>query len=312
MSYKNCRLCPRACGVNRRKSGEEKPLGFCGQTDQLKVAYVGPHFGEEPPITGTKGSGTVFFSGCSLGCTFCQNHQISHAGMGRKLSPAELLEVIELMIRRYHVHNINFVTPDHFFLSLFQIISHLRKKNIYLPVVYNLSGYQAVTMLRIASDSADIYLPDFKFGNSSLAEKLSKCSDYPQVAIEAIEEMVKQKGFLDASTTKSDLATTGVLVRHLVLPGYVENSTDALTMLFLEFGPQLPVSLMSQYHPSVQHEDRNLNRFLSTEEFDKVYSHAMELGFEHLYVQFPEKTPHQMPSVSPFLPDFRRRKPFRQ
>jgi putative pyruvate formate lyase activating enzyme len=288
MPYKNCRLCPRSCGVNRLDRGGENTLGFCGQTDQLRVAYVGPHFGEEPPITGTRGSGTVFFAGCSLKCTFCQNHQISHAGMGRELSLSELLETIEVMIQRHHVHNINFVTSDHFFPSLFQLVACLRKRNVDLPVVHNLSGYQTVTMLRAACDTTDIYLSDFKYADSSLAVRLSKCPDYPQMAIEAIEEMVRQ------------------------MPGRVENSIDALSMLFLEFGPQLPVSLMSQYYPVVRHDDPDLNRFLSCEEYDRVYSHAMELGFEHLFVQFPEKTPQHLPRVSPFLPDFRSREPFGQ
>ncbi|MCP4665257.1 MAG: radical SAM protein [Deltaproteobacteria bacterium] len=308
--YENCRLCPRSCGVNRLSVNSEAPLGFCGETDQLKVAYVGPHFGEEPPISGTRGSGTVFFTGCSLRCSFCQNHQISHGGTGKRVRLSELLENVEKMIAHLHVHNINFVTPDHFFPHLVRLVNSLGKKGFDLPVVYNLSGYQSLEMLNAAEDCVDIFLSDFKYADSSLAAGLSKCRDYPQVAIEAIAEMVRQKGFLDPCSNGSDVAKKGTLVRHLILPGYVQNSINALTTLFLEFGPQLPVSLMSQYHPVVLHEDHDLNRFICGDEFDRVYSHAMALGFERLFIQFPEKSAQPSMKASPFLPDFRREHPF--
>ena len=214
------------------------------------------------------------------------------------------------MIRNHHVHNINFVTPDHFFPHVFRLVSLLRKEGFDLPVLYNLSGYQSVEMLKVAEDYADIYLPDFKYSDSSLAVKLSKCRDYPEVALEAIGEMVKQKGFFDTFLKGSEIAKKGVLVRHLILPGNVGNSIDALTSLFVEFGKGLPLSLMSQYQPIAQQKDEALNRLLSHEEFDKVYSHAMELGFENLFVQFPEKGPGLQTARSPFLPDFKQAEPF--
>jgi putative pyruvate formate lyase activating enzyme len=297
--------------VNRASGDGKTPLGFCGETNQLRVAYVGTHFGEEPPITGKNGSGTVFFSGCSLRCSYCQNHQISHKGMGKCLSLEQLLERVERMIRVSHVHNINFVTPDHFFPHVFRLVALLHNKGFKYPVIYNLSGYQSVEMLRIAEDYADIYLPDFKYSDSSPAATHSKCRDYPDVALSAIEEMVKQKGFLDASSTGADLARKGVLVRHLILPGNVENSINALTILFVEFGKGLPLSLMSQYHPGTNQRDKELNRLLSHEEFYKVYSHAMELGFENLFVQFPEKKLMCQSTHSPFLPDFQQAEPFK-
>ena len=309
-SYRDCVLCPRQCGVNRIADCDDARLGFCGETDQLRVAHVGPHFGEEPPISGKNGSGTIFFTGCPLKCSYCQNHQISHYGLGTGTSVEKLGTKIAYMIEYDHVHNINFVTPDHFFPHLFQLVSLLRRDGFNLPIVYNLSGYQSLEALKSARDYVDIYLPDFKYSDPSLAVALSKCNNYNQIALEAIAEMVSQKGFLDSSFTGAPLATRGVLVRHLILPGKVANSINALTTLFVEFGPDLPLSLMSQYHPVVHQKDDDLNRPVSEEEFDRVYLHAHDLGFEHLFVQFPEKSASQRRAPSPFLPDFERPDPF--
>ena len=308
--FKGCRLCPRDCGVNRLEDDEAARSGFCRESHHLRVAHVGPHFGEEPPINGTHGSGAVFFTGCPLRCAFCQNHQISKDGLGRAMDINELFERVVEMIQEDHVHNINLVTPDHFFPHAFELVSILRRKGYDLPVVYNLSGYQFKPILRMAEDYADIYLPDFKYADPSLSLKLSKCKDYPGVAIEAIREMIRQKGFLDPLEEESGLARRGVFIRHLILPGKVENSINALSMLFIEFGAGLPLSLMSQYYPALPQEDGNLNRFLTKDEFDKVYSHALDLGFEHLFVQFPDKAPFERIEPSLFLPDFRRSAPF--
>jgi len=309
-SYRNCVLCPRQCKVNRVAGGGDATTGYCGETDQLRVAHVGPHFGEEPPISGKNGSGTIFFTGCPLKCSYCQNHQISHYGLGTGTSVEKLGTKIAYMIEYDHVHNINFVTPDHFFPHLFQLVSLLRRDGFNLPIVYNLSGYQSLEALKSARDYVDIYLPDFKYSDPSLAVALSKCNNYNQIALEAIAEMVSQKGFLDSSFTGAPLATRGVLVRHLILPGKVANSINALTTLFVEFGPDLPLSLMSQYHPVVHQKDDDLNRPVSEEEFDRVYLHAQDLGFEHLFVQFPDKGTSQLRAFSPFLPDFEKSDPF--
>ena len=297
------------CGVDR-SGNNGGGTGFCGETEEIRVGYVGPHFGEEPPLTGKNGSGTVFFSGCSLKCAFCQNHQISHQGMGMGISLDSLFEKIQEMVEARKVHNINFVTPDHFFPHVFCLVTLLRKMGFDLPVVYNLSGYQSVEMLEKAQDYADIYLPDFKYGDSSLAARLSKCRDYPEVAVEAISEMIRQKGFLDACSKGADLANRGVLVRHLILPGNVENSIKALTNLFLEFGSGLPLSLMSQYYPALPQEERALNGRIYVEEFERVYFHAMELGFEHLFVQFPEGEANRSTEKPQLLPDFLQPEPF--
>ncbi|UCF55792.1 MAG: radical SAM protein [Deltaproteobacteria bacterium] len=308
--FENCHLCPRDCGVNRLKEGKSGHSGFCRESHHLRVAYVGPHFGEEPPITGKNGSGTIFFTGCSLQCSFCQNRQISRYGLGKDMDMDELSGRVVEMIDENHVHNINLVTPDHFFPHAFKLVSLLRPKGYNLPFVYNLSGYQSVAMLRMVEDFADIYLPDFKYADPTLSMGLSKCKDYPRVALEAIVEMVRQKGFLDVFENSSELAKEGVLVRHLILPGQVENSLKALTTLFLEFGSRLPLSLMSQYHPVPPQQIGDLNRSLSQEEFDKVYSHAMDLGFVHLFVQFLDQTPTSRSDHCHFLPDFRQEQPF--
>jgi putative pyruvate formate lyase activating enzyme len=305
--YESCRLCPRSCGANRLK-GES---GFCGEGRNLRVAYVGPHFGEEPPLTGSRGSGTVFFTGCSLRCSFCQNYQISRQGVGTTMNARVLMDRIMRMIRERGVHNLNFVTPDHFFPHVFLVTQRLRERGIHLPIVYNLSGYQSTPMLRMSEPLVDIYLPDFKYADRALSSKLSGCRDYPEVALEAIAEMVRQKGFLDSpDRDEPSPAGKGVLVRHLVLPGNVENSLNALTTLFLEFGPLLPLSLMSQYTPVAPQKLEELNRSVEIEEFDRVYRHALDLGFERLYVQFPEDRPPDSTRPTPFVPDFQEDEPF--
>ncbi len=211
-----------------------------------------------------------------------------------------MIEKIEEMIRRYRVHNINFVTPDHFIPHIVLIISRIKKKYD-IPVIFNTSGYQSVEILRKIKDYVDIYLPDFKYSERSLAKKLSLCPDYTEVCLDAIYEMVKQKGFLK---TEDGIAKRGVLVRHLILPGKIKNSIDVLSLLYCEFGKELPISLMSQYFPAVPQKDPDLNRFLKKEEFLEVYNHAISLGFENIFIQIPER-----PDRS-FVPDFTKEQPF--
>jgi putative pyruvate formate lyase activating enzyme len=204
------------------------------------------------------------------------------------------------------VHNLNFVTPDHFMPHAARLAFQLKREFPRLPVLYNFSGYQSLDLLKGLEPYADIYLPDFKYSDASLAKRYSGCADYPERAIDAISEMVRQKGFLDVSSSHDELATRGVLVRHLILPGAVENSINALTTLFIEFGPHLPISLMSQYHPVITHKDPVLNRRITNREFEDVYDHAKQLGFEFMFVQFPESS-QKTPS---FVPDFRNKQPF--
>lgn len=306
--FQNCELCPRKCGVNRLRDGSEKHA-FCSQSNQLRVSYVGPHHGEEPPISGTKGSGTVFFSGCSLKCSYCQNYQISRDGIGNILSLKDLFGKIKGMVQVDDVHNINFVTPDHFFPYVFKLVMLMKEEEINIPILLNTSGYQSMEMLKHCESHVDIYLPDYKYSDSDLAMKLSKCRDYPERVLKAISEMVKQKGFLDSFEENRNIAAGGVLVRHLILPGHVENSKKALDILFLEFGPDLPLSLMSQYHPVIDHVDGNMNRAINDKEFGLVYSHAIDLGFKNMFVQFPGE--YNVEAQTDFLPDFNLKFPFK-
>jgi putative pyruvate formate lyase activating enzyme len=315
--YRSCALCPRRCKVDRT-AGQK---GFCGESDRLRAAAIEAHMGEEPPISGRNGSGTVFFSGCSLRCAFCQNFQISHDGLGSQWDVDAAVNRLLTLHRERDIHNVNFVTPDHFFPHTIAIVERMKARELDIPVLYNLSGYQRIESLRMIVPYADIYLPDFKYSDASLAQRLSRCPDYPAVALDAIAEMVRQKGFLDSfagcyddgalschSGNTSPIAIKGVLVRHLILPGHVKNSVDALTMLFLEFGRELPLSLMSQYTPvRAFPEDPALNRPITQEEFQSVFNHALELGFRNLFVQYPEDLAG---GSRPFVPDFSKDRPF--
>ncbi|MBA3027532.1 MAG: radical SAM protein [Desulfobacteraceae bacterium] len=306
-SYENCQLCPRQCGVDRTRKNSR---GFCGESNRLRVGFIGPHFGEEPPISGTHGSGTVFLAGCSLKCSFCQNHQISLEGTGETLSKGEFVTKLEDLIFHQQVHNINFVTPDHFFPHLFEAIGTLKEMGLNTPMLFNTSGYQSLEMLKYAEGFADIYLPDFKYADENLAESLSRCRNYPTVALAALTEMIRQKGFLDVFETGEEVSKKGVLVRHLILPGNVGNSILALTTLFLEFGKKLPISLMSQYSPVGHQKETALNRRLTHEEFTAVYDHVRDLGFENLFVQFLPEPSGDDSENTRFLPDFQKSSPF--
>jgi putative pyruvate formate lyase activating enzyme len=315
--YRACELCPRRCGVDRTAGRK----GFCGETALLRLAAVEAHLGEEPPISGTHGSGTVFFSGCALRCRYCQNYQISHDGLGREWILEAVVDRLQGLCAARMIHNVNFVTPDHFLPHTASLVQCLRRRGIRMPAVYNLSGYQRVVSLRLIETVADIYLPDFKYADTDLAARLSNCPDYPRVALDAVAEMVRQKGFLDTFASGGDRetaspntaklnspASSGVLVRHLILPGHVSNSLQVLDMLFLEFGQDIPLSLMSQYVPVRRFDPGSpLNRPVQRAEFGEVFRHARALGFRNLFVQYPEETTG---GESPFLPDFLAANPF--
>lgn len=303
-AYQSCTLCPRNCAADRA-SGQK---GICGETAALRVSAVEAHFGEEPPISGTRGSGTVFFSGCTLRCEFCQNYQISCFHMGDVMTSIAVADRLEQLHLRRGVHNVNFVTPDHFLPHTIEIVAELKRRNVAIPILYNTSGYCKVESLREIEDAADLYMPDYKYSDPELAHALSRCRDYPGTALEAIAEMVRQKGFLDTFMTQRDAASKGVLVRHLVLPGQVKNSIDALTSLFLEFGKELPLSLMSQYWPARPSKIADLNRRVTPHEFYQVYDHAQSLGFSNMFVQHMAGWEG---GESDFLPDFSNKRPFK-
>ena len=300
-SYASCELCPRKCGVDRSRCER----GFCGETAECRVADFLPHFGEEPPISGTQGSGTVFFSGCSCGCFFCQNHQISTGKIGNVHTSEQLWQRIHELARR-GVHNINFVTPTHFWAHVRETCKRLRREHPELPTLFNSSGYQRAELVSEYAEHIDIFMPDLKYFDPVLAEQCMGRPDYFDQALSALQKMVELKGFLEPfDETGTNPAKTGVLVRHLVLPGHVENSLSLLRTLRHEFGRMLPLSVMSQYHPVPQCTEHSaeFNRRLSADEYARVCDEVDRLDFQQVFVQ-------EHFGDSRFLPDFKNDEPF--
>lgn len=273
MDYKHCTLCPRACGVDRTAG----KTGFCGQTAQVKIARAAPHHWEEPVISGQKGSGTVFFSGCTLGCAFCQNEPVSHGGLGREVT--DLRRVFESLIDQ-GVHNINLVTPTQF---LPHILPALTPK-LPVPVVYNCGGYESVETLKLLEGLVDIYLPDFKYSNNILARKLSQAPHYYETASAAILEMYRQVG---PAVIENGIMQRGMIIRHLILPGQIDNSLGVLDWVDEHFRPgQILFSLMSQYVPMGKaREMPGFDRPITGEEYDAVLSYMELLGIEDGFLQ---------------------------
>lgn len=298
--YRECRLCPRLCGVDRT-AGQR---GRCGETAVCRVASLGAHFGEEPPITGSDGSGTVFFSGCCCRCFFCQNHDISFGGIGEALAPEELLERCMALVGE-GVHNLNFVTPTHYLPHVVWLVRELRCRGVDLPTIYNSSGYERREMVEALGDVVDIFLPDFKFLSPGLAERVMGDRFYAERAMESLRVMVGMKGFLEPfDPTGLEVARRGVLLRHLVLPGQVDDSVALLAVLRHEFGRMLPLSLMSQYRPMPGCRERGaFSRQVRPEEYAEVCRVADDLGFLQVFTQ---------PTFGDtgFVPDFRKRRPF--
>ncbi len=299
--YAACVLCPRACGVDRTAG---RP-GVCGETAELRAASIGRHFGEEPPFTGTRGSGTVFFSGCSSHCFFCQNWQISTGRVGRAWSLDDMEAALVAMLDE-GAHNVNFVSPDHFWPHAEELVRRLRARGRTAPVILNTSGYQAPEMIARYAESADIFLPDIKFADPELARTCMGDARYPELAFAAVARMIEAKGFLHPfDPSGAETARTGVLVRHLVLPGHADDSCRALERIRKEFGRMIPLSLMSQYHPVPSERTRGaFTRRLALNEYERVKTCAQSLEFEHLFVQ-------ELRGDDDFMPDFEEKKPFR-
>jgi len=299
--YQSCHLCPRGCGADRL-SGRK---GFCGEGAVLRLGTTAIHFGEEPSITGKRGSGTLFFSGCSCKCFFCQNHQISQGEqLGKCMTEEALLDEMRRLVRA-GVHNLNFVTADHYWPTVLELCRTLRAEGCDLPFLWNCSGYETPEMVDELSDVVDIFLPDFKFMNPDLAEMCMGDRNYPEIALHAIAEMVDRKGFLRPWDASGELtASAGTMVRHLVLPGQLRNSLTVLDILHDAFGGRLPLSLMSQYMPMPECARRGfLNTRLTEREFTRVREHAEELGFDHVYFQLGLGDDR-------FAPDFTKENPF--
>ena len=239
---KICTLCPRMCAVDR-KSGER---GICGQTTEIKVARAALHFWEEPCISGEKGSGAVFFSGCALHCVFCQNENIANGTAGKVIS-TERLGKIFLELQEKGANNINLVTAGHFLPQVAVALEMAKEQGLHIPVVYNSSGYEKAKTLKMLDGLVDIYLPDFKYMDAVLAKKYSHAQDYPEIAKEALSEMVRQVG--EAEFDSRGMMKKGVIVRQLLLPGHVKDAKNVLKYLYETYGDRIYISMMNQYTP---------------------------------------------------------------
>ena len=279
---KKCTLCPRECGINRY----EKP-GFCLADDKIRVARADLHMWEEPPISGEKGSGTVFFSGCNLRCVFCQNYDISRENFGKEISVERLAEIF-IELQEKGANNINLVTPTHFIDGIVKALNLSRKMGLKLPIVYNTSSYEKVESLKKLDGLVDIYLPDFKYMDSALSERYSNAKNYGEVAKKAIAEMVRQVG-VPQFDEKTDLMTKGVIVRYLVLPGQTEDSKKIIKYLYDTYGDDIFISIMRQYTPFGNLENYpEINRKITDEEYDEVVDFAVDIGVENGFLQDEE------------------------
>lgn len=271
-----CNLCPRNC--NRDRANER---GFCNVGASLTLARAGLHFWEEPCISAYGGAGAVFFSGCSLKCIYCQNEKISRGRTGKEITEKRLREIFDELIDQ-GADNINLVTPSHYADIIAEALS---KERLPVPVVYNTSAYEKTETLKMLDGLIDVYLPDYKYASSSLARQLSFAPDYPEIAFSAIEEMFRQRG--SYTLDEDGILTSGVLIRHLVLPGFIENTLDVIDKITARFDDtQVLFSLMSQYTPPEKElEIPSLNRRLTEEEYSQAVDYLYLSGFENGFVQ---------------------------
>ena len=294
-----CECCPRKCGVNRL----EGKVAVCKIGAGIQVSHIGLHFGEEPPISGTKGSGTIFFAGCNLRCVFCQNYQISQEfqqGHTRTLTTNALATEM-LRLQNEGAHNINFVSPSHMIFQMADAIKLAKETGLSIPVVYNSNGYDSVDALRQIRGLVDIYLPDIKYLDNGLGKQFSAVRDYADTIPGVLREMLDQAGHLKMD--EQGIATRGLLVRHLVLPGQLENSRRCLRFL-ADLSPDIFVSIMSQYSPQYKARDYpGINRTLTEDEYDEITDYALDLGLKNAFIQ-------ELESRERYLPDFAQESPF--
>ncbi|MBS7623335.1 radical SAM protein [Candidatus Bathyarchaeota archaeon] len=269
----SCELCPRKCGVNRLK-GEK---GYCRSGKDLIVSSFNPHFGEEEPLVGTGGSGTIFLTNCNLLCVYCQNYEISHLGYGRPASEEKMADYM-IHLQRKGCHNINFVTPTHFTPQLTRSIEIAIPKGLHLPIVWNCGGYENVETIRLLEGIVDIYMPDIKYGSAESARKYSNAPDYFECCREAVKEMHRQVGDL---VVEDGIAMRGLLIRHLVLPNDVAGSREVLKFIAEEISKNTYVNIMDQYRPIYRAYDyKELARPPTFREYKAVVDMAKELGLQ--------------------------------
>ena len=283
-----CSICPRNCGINRAET-----QGLCAVGEKIRVARAAPHFWEEPCISGENGSGTVFFSGCNLGCVYCQNYDVSHNAFGKEVSEDGLKRIFDALIEK-GVHNLNLVTPTHFVPMLAKV---LREYNSPVPVVYNSSGYEKAETLKMLEGLVDIYLPDLKYFDSLPAEKYSGAGDYFEFASKEILEMHRQVGLLE--TDENGIARKGMIIRHMVLPGNISQAVKVFEWVAENLPIETYISVMRQYTPYGKAVDMPpINRRLSGREYKIVKEKILDMGFENCYFQSKDSAEEN------FIPDF--------
>lgn len=275
---KECQICPHKCKIDRTKQ-----IGRCKATDKIKIALYSIHNFEEPCISGTKGSGTIFFSNCNMNCIYCQNYEISQLGKGKEITIHELADI---MIKQQEkgVENINLVTPTSYTLQIIEAIKIAKKKGLKIPIVYNTNGYENVETLRLLEGYIDIYLPDLKYYDNEISKKYSKVDNYFEIATKAIKEMYRQVGqpILD----KNGIMTKGLMIRHLVLPNNIENSKKILKWIKENLDNNIYVSIMAQYFPTYKaKETDDLNRKLTNKEYEEIENYLYDLNLENGYIQ---------------------------
>ena len=283
-AYTKCELCPRGCQVNR----EADQMGVCRVSSKLKVARAALHFWEETCISGTNGSGAVFFSGCSMHCVFCQNREIANGIVGKEIERERLRDIF-LELQDQGANNINLVTPGHYVPHLVWAVEQARNQGLSIPIVYNTSGYEKVDTLKQLEGIVDVYLPDFKYWEPQTAQKYSNAPDYPEVARAAIAEMVRQRPTVEFIFNKEqnvDLIQKGVIVRQLLLPGQFKDAKRIVKYLHETYGNQIYLSLMSQYTPLAHVEKYpELNRKVDRRTYERYIDYAIEIGVENGFIQ---------------------------
>ncbi len=278
----SCKLCPRCCGA-KRSAGVR---GVCGAADTLRVARAALHMWEEPPISGESGSGTIFFSGCSLKCVYCQNHEISTGNFGIEIPPERLVEIM-LELQDQGANNINLVTATHYAHLLPGALAEARRRGLTVPIVYNTSGYERVEAVAALGDLVDVWLTDFKYADALLARDLSHVEDYPHVAEVALVQMAREIERRGGELVDDDgLMKRGIIVRHLVLPGHADDSCRVLDIIWKAVG-DVPISVMNQYTPNALMRERggDLARAVTRDEYEQVLDHADDLGFSTMFWQ---------------------------
>lgn len=275
--YKKCMLCPRKCGTDRSKD-----IGYCGQSDRLNAAKAYLHMWEEPCISGKNGSGTVFFSGCNLRCVYCQNRDIAASYSGFEITDQKLADIF-LKLQDKGAHNINLVTPTHYTPHIISALYAARGK-LNIPVVYNCGGYESAETLKMLNGYIDIYLPDFKYMDNTIAQKYSFAPDYVENAKTALAEMTRQTG--GCVFNADGIMIKGVIVRHLVLPSYTDNSKSVIEYLYKTYGHSIYMSIMNQYTPMEYVKNYpEINRKITDKEYENILDFAVNIGVENAFIQ---------------------------